>query len=306
VVRLGFPGSRRACLAAMVGIATLAVVGASAGTATATVGAHSALPHQQAPVTAGADYLALGDSVAFGYRESTNLPTPNYADAASFVGYPEDIGAALGLKVANASCPGETSASLVAKGALSNGCENRPGSSVGYRTAFPLHVRYQGTQLAYAVHYLRNHRNTELVTLMIGANDAFICESLTSDDCASEIGAVAAKISANVRTILTAVRDKAGYDGQIVIVNYYSLDYRSATANAGSQVLNAAQDSAAQPFDVSIADGYGIFQQAAAQAGGDSCAAGLLTTLTTGGCGVHPSVAGQAVLALAVEKAIKR
>ena len=59
------------------------------------------------------DYLALGDSVTFGYREAANLPTPDYSDAASFVGYPEDVGAALGLDVANAACPGETSTSLV-------------------------------------------------------------------------------------------------------------------------------------------------------------------------------------------------
>ena len=56
-------------------------------------------------------------------------------------------------------------------------------------------------------------------------------------------------------------------------------------------------DTAAAPFDARVADGFGAFQTAAVQAGGDSCAAGLLTKLTTGGCGVHPSVAGQQLLA---------
>lgn len=262
--------------------------------------------HHRRPVKAGASYLALGDSVAFGYREAANLPTPDYTKATNFTGYPEDVAAALGLRLANASCPGETSASLIRANVTSNGCENSSAGPMGYRTAYPLHVDYRATQLAYAIHYLRTHRRTRLVSLMVGANDGFLCQETTKDQCASELPAVLRQIQANVRTILTAVRHRAHYRGQIVIVNYYSLNYASASARASSQGLNSAMDSAAKPFGVSIADGYGIFQQAAAQAGGDSCAAGLLTTLTTGGCGVHPSVAGQSLLALAVEKAIAR
>ncbi|MDQ2796227.1 MAG: hypothetical protein M3Y06_03565, partial [Actinomycetota bacterium] len=64
------------------------------------------------PVRSGSSYLALGDSVSFGYREPANLPTPNYTKASNFVGFPEDVARALGLRVANASCPGETSGSL--------------------------------------------------------------------------------------------------------------------------------------------------------------------------------------------------
>ena len=64
-------------------------------------------------------------------------------------------------------------------------------------------------------------------------------------------------------------------------------------------------DSAAKPFHVVMADGFAAFRAAARQSGGDSCKAGLLTQLTTGGCGVHPSLAGQALLALAVEQAIR-
>ena len=47
--------------------------------------------------------------------------------------------------------------------AQSNGCENTfvaPSSSVpvGYRTSFPLHVAYTGSQLDYAVSYLKRTR----------------------------------------------------------------------------------------------------------------------------------------------------
>jgi lysophospholipase L1-like esterase len=268
--------------------------------------AHAGAAAKPKPVTAGSDYLALGDSVSFGYREAANLPAPDYPDAASFVGYPENVAGALGVHVANAACPGETSASFVTAPVQSNGCENSPGGGPGYRSAYPLHVSYQGTQLTYALHYLKTHPSTRLVTLMIGANDGFLCQETTKDACASELPAVLKQVKQNVKTILTVVRDEAGYQGQIVIVNYYSLDYSSAADNASSLGLNQAMDSAAKPFGVTVADGYGTFEKAAAQVGGNSCTAGLLTTLTTGGCGVHPSVGGQALLAQAVEQAIAR
>ena len=283
----------------VVAAAALVLTGVSASAAAATS------PAGPRPVVAGSGYLALGDSVSFGYREPANLPTPDYPDASSFVGYPEDVAAALGLTVANPSCPGETSASLVTPGAPSNGCENRPDSTPGYRTLFPLHVRYQGTQLAYAVHYLDVHPNTRLVSLMIGANDGFLCQETTADGCASELPGVLKQVEANVRTILVKLRQKAHYRGQIVILNYYSLNYTDPTLSGFSQALNVAQDTAAAPFNVTIADGYGAFQNAAAQAGGDTCKAGLLTTLTTGGCGVHPSVAGQALLAQTLAAVVK-
>src|SRR5580658_5501527 len=85
-------------------------------------------------------YLALGDSVAFGYVPSNATPPPNYNVPSSFIGYPEDLGRSLNLSVVNASCPGETTMSFLAVGAQSNGCENSVGSPIGYRTVYPLHV----------------------------------------------------------------------------------------------------------------------------------------------------------------------
>lgn len=254
----------------------------------------------RAPVTAGSDYLALGDSVSFGYREPSNLPTPNYPDAASFVGFPENIASELHVHVANASCPGETSASLIDNTAPSYACE----TPTGYRTNFPLHVKYSGSQLAFGVHYLRTHPHTRLVSLMIGANDAFLCQATTTDGCASELPGVLAKIKANVSTILKTLRGAGHYRGQIVVVNYYSTDYTSPTASASSQALNQAMDAGGKPYTVRIADGYAAFQKAAAQAGGDTCKAGLLTFTTPGPCGVHPSIGGQEILAGTVERVV--
>ena len=45
-------------------------------------------PTRAQPVVPGTRYLALGDSVTFGYMESNVVPAPNYNDASNFLGYP--------------------------------------------------------------------------------------------------------------------------------------------------------------------------------------------------------------------------
>ena len=156
--------------------------------------------------------------------------------------------------------------------------------------------------------YLKKHRNVELVSLMIGANDVFVCQETTSDGCLAkaEQQRVLRKLAANVKVILSAIRNSARYRGQLAIVNYYSLNYTSALYNGVSTELNKAVDGAAKPFGVVIADGYGLFKRAAYHSGaqGNTCKAGLLTQLSTGQCGVHPSYAGQALLSRALVDAI--
>jgi lysophospholipase L1-like esterase len=282
-------------------IATLAVVAALVGSLAAAQPASASPSHPNPPVRAGKQYLALGDSVPFGYRESDSVPTPDYTKPETFVGYPEDVAADLSLDVANASCPGETTASLIDASAPSNGCEN------GYRLVFPLHVAYSGSQLDFAVQFLRSHRQTRLVSLMAGANDAFLCQKQTADNCLSEFPNLLQSIARNISTILGRIRHEAHYPGQLVLVNYYSLNYADPVLTGEVEALNDAIDAAAQPFDVDVADGFGAFKQATAAFGGNDCAAGLLTMLATGGCDshVHPSAAGQALLADAVEQVVR-
>lgn len=260
------------------------------------------------PVVPGSQYLALGDSVTFGYMEAQVTPAPDYPNAASFLGYPEQLGSELHLSVANAACPGETSSSLINAAAQSNGCENNPAHTASnYRTDFPLHVKYKGSQLAFALSYLHSHHSVRLVTLMIGANDFFVCQEETADGCASsaEQSATATTVTKNIHTILSAIRNKEHYQGQLVIVNYYSLDYSSPALNAESLLLNKVQDAAAKPYHVKIADSYAELQAASVRSGGNTCTAGLLTQIGSGKCGIHPSYAGQALLAQALEKVIK-
>jgi len=257
------------------------------------------------PIARGAGYLALGDSVSFGYMEPTVVPTPNYTKAANFVGFPEVIASDLHLKLANLACPGETSSSLINAKAASNGCENSPSPTTpAYRTHFPLHTKYSGSQLSYAVKYLKKHSNVRLVTLMVGANDFFLCQETTADQCTSpaeQIGVVGT-VAKNVRKIVTALREKAHYNGQLVLVDYYSVNPALNTAEEG---LNKEINQAGHGFHVRIANAFNTFAQASVHSGGNACTAGLLTQLSTGGCGVHPSSAGQTLLASTVIRSLR-
>jgi lysophospholipase L1-like esterase len=287
------------------GLALVAVL------ATGAVAAESASAEASsaAPIAAGSGYLALGDSVPFGYIDSGAVPAPDYHLASGFVGYPELVAEALGLDAENASCPGETTASFINPSAQSLGCENEePGTPAAgaYRVRYPLHASYTGSQLGYALTYLSTHQNVSLVSLMIGANDFFLCVIATRDGCErpAELRAVVAKVKRNVSSILSAIRTTAHYEGTLVIVNYYSLNYASKEENEFSNTVNRTVDTAASPFHVVIADGYGVLKAASERAHGNTCAAGLLVRLRHGKCGIHPSRKGQMLLAKSVEEAV--
>jgi lysophospholipase L1-like esterase len=250
-------------------------------------------------------YLALGDSVPFGFQPAA--VGPDYRDPHNFVGYPEVLARHRGLRLVNASCPGETTASLIDRTAQSNGCENSLDSKFGYRTLFPLHAAYPGSQLDYAVTYLRSHQRTRLVSLTIGANDLFLCQRMNPDRCTgSDFAVTAAQVEKNVGTILWTLRHRAHYRHRIAIVSYYSTDYRDPVVTGGIGALNAAVARAAAANRAVVADGYGAMQRAAAGEGGDTCAAGLLIALPTGGCDVHPTLAGHKVLARALGEVASR
>jgi lysophospholipase L1-like esterase len=246
-------------------------------------------------------YLALGDSVPFGFRGGA---TAEYQDADNFVGYPELVGEELGLEVVNASCPGETTASFLDTKAQSNGCDNSLDSGFGYRTAYPLHVLYESvdqSQLDFAVHTLTENEDVELVTLQIGANDAFICQRTTPSRCSdpADIQAVTQTVQANLGQILSTLRGEGGYDGQIVVVTYYALDYDDAFT-AATRVLDDGILQVAEANGAAVADGYRAFEPRASQSGGDSVAAGLVLPND-----VHPTEDGQELLADAVTAVVE-
>jgi lysophospholipase L1-like esterase len=264
---------------------------------------------RERPVTRGSTYLALGDSVSFGYRPKGAVPAPDYTRPSSFRGWPELAARALRLRLVNASCPGETSASLIDRHATSFGCENTAGNpNLSYRRFFPLHAEYSGSQLSFALRFLRSHPRTRLVTLMIGANDLLLCRATTADACtgAAERQAVIRRVARNARRIVSRIRRRAGYRGQIVLMNYYSPDYGNALITGITRTLNVAEFDFTKGFGVHVANGFGEWRAASRQSGNDPCRAGLLIQLgSSGRCDVHPSRAGQAVLALALTRALR-
>ena len=242
----------------------------------------------------GHPYLALGDSVSFGYITQAGF---QYRNPDNFVGFPAYVGLALGKTVTNAACPGETTAGFISATGADNGC--RP-----YKANYPLHTSYTGTQLAFATAFLNSHRNTKLVTVQLGANDAFILENQCagSQACiAAGLPTLLATISSNMDTIFKAI-DSTHFHGRLIVVNYYSLDYSDAAGTALITLLNQAITSHARADGAIVADAFTAFAHAAAAAAGKTCAAGLLNT-TPGNqmtCDVHPSQSGAELLAQSV------
>jgi lysophospholipase L1-like esterase len=245
------------------------------------------------------NYLALGDSVPFGYNPLLVTPGVN-PDV--FVGYPELASQRFRprKKGFNASCPGETSTSLITGARPDNGCQN-------FRSIAQLHVAYTGSQLQYATSYLRANPRTGLVTMTIGANDLFLllnsCAANPDPACvANGLPRLLATLSANLTTIYSALRD-AGFHGQLVAVTYYAINYADPAGVAVISALNDTLVRVTRTFGGLVADGFNAFKTAAAPFGGNACAAGLLIHLTPTSCDIHPSPAGAALLADAVTRA---
>jgi len=240
----------------------------------------------------GTGYLALGDSVPFGFN-----PLLNLGDASNFIGYPEIAARLLNINDVNATCPGEATGGFISLTGTDNVC--RP-----YRAAFPLHVTYSTAQLAFATSYLMTHQRTRLVTLTLGANDLFRFQKdcdvgPTFGTCALGFGGVLGVMRANLNAILAALR-ASGYTGLIVAVTYYALNYSDPTGVGVALALNAQMQAAAAAHGALIASGFDAWAPVAAAAGGDSCAAGLLIRLSSTTCDVHPTPLGRDLLARAV------
>jgi lysophospholipase L1-like esterase len=246
-------------------------------------------------------YLALGDSVPFGFD-----PTILGAPPSSYTGYPEILSRLEFLvnstKQVNASCPGQTSGSFLV-GGPDIGCE-------AFKAAFGLHTNYTGTQVSFAVSQLSSNKHVNLVTLSIGGDDLSIVEQQCSVDPSTFAACVATVLpgalqtyGTNLAQILAAIRIQAGYRGSLVLVKYYPVNTDPLFTSAIA-ALNQAMVAVGTQFGAKFADGFTAFQLASALFQGDPCKAGLLVRLTPTTCDVHPSHTGQQLLAATVLLAI--
>jgi lysophospholipase L1-like esterase len=250
----------------------------------------------QDPSARHKDYLALGDSVAFGFIDQAGF---EYLNPANFVPYADYVGYTLRFTPTDAGCPGETSSSFVSLTGVDHGCH-------AYRANFPLHVPYSATQLAFATSFLKHNRDTRLVTVNVGANDGFIleesCAGAANPQLCIATGApqLFATVAQNMQTILAALRD-TGFDGPIIIVNYYSLDYSDAGQTTLTAGLNQALAAPASAFGATVADVFSAFQAVVSNPviAGKTCVAGLLNASPQNQfvCDVHPSQSGHKLIA---------
>jgi lysophospholipase L1-like esterase len=251
-----------------------------------------------APVFAGNEknyrYLALGDSIAFGYDPTVDPRSGEYH------GYPYEVAKIQKLwnnkKTTNASCPGQTSRSFLF-GGEDNGCEE-------FKTSFGLHTSYSGTQTDFAVAQLKSNRHINTVSLSIGGNDLLLLEKKCKnpdrsafEQCVqSELPDVLALYGQHLTQILSDIRYRANYQGTLILVTAHSPSADPLFVYAVG-LFREVMMQAGSGFAAKIADAFTGFLIASQPSHGDPCAAGLLIRLPAGGCDVHPSETGRKLIA---------
>jgi len=240
-------------------------------------------------------YLALGDSLAFGYSQAKfNSLFPNENPAAYDTGYVDDFGKLVGLvepglRTINDGCPGETTESFI-----HGPCQ--------YQLAFPLHHPYVGgptsSQLSDALAYLGAHPGTvSPITIDIGANDALA----VNNECHSEPACIAARapallahIGANLGLILAQLRGGAPHAQIIVLGLYNPFGTNLAGANQLTVAINEVMAADAASVGARFANPFPVFNPGGALEQPTLC---LLTNICTPLKDIHPTDLGYAVLA---------
>ncbi len=291
-------------------IASVAIVAVLAILTTALVavpGLHAASASQ---TVRPQNYLALGDSVAFGYSPLVDPRNPD-----NFVGYPKTVAAAVKENLVNAACSGEASGGFISLTGTDNVCRNWRfvNADPSQGLFLPLHVAYTTSQLDFAVQFLEANPHTLLVSINIGANDLFVLErncggstTPTQILCIEHgLPTMLATLSANLDIIYGAIRSTASYHHKLVALTYYSLNYTDPVGTGIITEVNQVVATRTLAWGGIVADGFGAFQTATAGFNGDSCAAGLLIPLGDGTCNIHPSPKGRDLLAQAIVNVVR-
>jgi len=268
------------------------------------------------PKKPGSDYLALGDSLAYGYQAAKFLSEyPNVDESTFDTGYVDVFGSDLGHEkkkkgkkkdhpaITNFGCPGETSDSFIRGGRspltspffVPNPlfCGDQPGAGVGaiFSKSW-LHDTYPGSQLDAALAFLEQNHHTNPITLDIGANDTLVfleqCGFGAVPDCITpaSIGALYVHIAGNVATIVTALR-AAAPKAEILVLGLYN-PYPTVLpgGDAVTKQLNATLESVVTGLGARFADPLPVFNPASVSGGsetGDLASICLLTNMCPGG-----------------------
>ena len=208
-------------------------------------------------------YLALGDSLAFGFQQDKfNALFPNEDPSAFNTGYVDDFAAKLAdirhkIKTTNFGCPGEWTDSFL-------GAAPCP-------YTFPLHDPFSGSQMDAAETFLKAHpRQTSPVTIDIGGNDVLhVVSACTANPApypdtvtcvAAQTPATAAHIAQNLGTILDNLRDRSPKTEIIVVGLYNALAAQfGPSSDALAVLLNDAMADTAAAYGARFADPLPVF-----------------------------------------------
>jgi lysophospholipase L1-like esterase len=275
-------------------------------------------------------YLAMGDSLAYGYQAAQFNAQFPAVNPASFVGYVEKFGAHMqqsnpGLTIVNDGCPGETTSSLL------NGF-NPAGGLCGRGSGFPytfLHHNYGlgNSQMQDGLNFLNAHSTTTSpITLNAGANDLLVflgsCGFGTvsyNPTCVTNgIAGVQATILNNIRSILDqlqAVTPAAA--SNYVVMGLYNpypgvLSVGGMGGDAIISLLNSQIRTLAQSHGAHFVNPLPVFNPSGAAGGpesGDIPTICALTNMCPGNTfnpasgDIHPNAKGYAAMASLFESA---
>lgn len=257
--------------------------------------------HQKPHPSPQLSYLALGDSLAFGYSQAKfNSLYPNENPAAYDTGYVDDFAHVLklgdpNLQVVNDGCPGETTESFI-------------DGPCAYQLSFPLHHPYVGgpssSQLSDALAYLNAHPGAvNPITLDIGANDALgVIEGTCKrePECVvKDAPALFAHIAANLGLILADLRGAAPHATIVVLGLYNPFGEKLAGGDQLTAQLNEVMSQVAATVGARFADPLPVFNPPGALEQPTIC---LLTNMCTPLEDIHPTDLGYAVLAGLITK----
>ena len=230
-------------------------------------------------------YLALGDSLAFGYQPDLDW-VDGYSN--SFFGNLKKHGV---QHYDNLACTGESSATMI-KG----GC---PYSL--------LHkYLYSGPQLQEAVSYLHTHAGqVSPVTLDIGANDLLPDFNATKCTLGAKLQSDLAQVNSDLKNVIlpqlvAAMTVNGQMTGDLLLLNYYD-PYQSACPNTVQyiQVLNQnlADDASGLATPVDVFSSFG-------QTGSSASSICTYTWMCSTFKDIHPNRAGYSLIASAIERTV--
>lgn len=238
-------------------------------------------------------YLALGDSVTYGYQASRIVPGFTADDFDT--GYVDEFATRLRsiqptLQVVNYGCPGESSTTFIG-----GGCPVA-------LTSFPLHDPFSGSQLDAALAFLRAHRGeVSPITITLWGNDVRELLRACGPDLSCVLSGAPAmidRLASNIDSILRRLR-AAAPNAEIVVTGAWdSFVGDFAIADPLFMTMNEAMVDVAARNGVRFADVFPIFNPQGDEAAEIAAICTLLLICTDGDS--HPSDAGYRVLGEAV------